>query len=169
MEAGKLAYQVIKHYEKCKLKLYLCPAGYWTIGWGHVVVLNGKMLKGEEDRERAFRIYPDGITQEKADELLVRDVAQKVALASASLTVSKVRPLAQHEFDAIVSLCFNCGTAPIKPGKSIPKAIADNDAEAIERAFCLWNKSNGKVLDGLTKRRRVEAHLFNTGQVNFER
>ncbi len=166
-KAGKQAYEVIKYYEKCRLQLYMCPAGKWTIGWGHVVVLNGRALEGESDRAKAYRVYPNGITQQKADELLDMDVRQKVALASAELTVTKVRPLEQHEFDAIVSLCYNCGTAPIKPGKSIPLAIAKGDPKLIEKAFGLWNTSGGKVLDGLTKRRRIEAHLFNTGEVNF--
>jgi len=156
---------IIQHFERCKLKAYICPAGYWTIGWGHVIVINGRMLQGEYDKGKAMKAYPNGITQEKANDLLAQDVSRIIARTNAALTVAKVRPLEQHEFDAVVSLCFNCGTAPIKAGKSIPNAINANDPEKISYSFGLWNKSDGEVSHGLTLRRAAEAHLFNTGDV----
>ncbi len=77
------AIEIIKRFEgivdgdptTVNLDPYLCPAGYWTIGWGHVVRdVYGKMLKGKENRLKAKAIYPFGISKEQAHEMLVADI-----------------------------------------------------------------------------------------------
>ena len=35
MKASKSAYVLIHTFEGCRLHAYKCPAGIWTIGWGH--------------------------------------------------------------------------------------------------------------------------------------
>jgi lysozyme len=79
--------------------------------------------------------------------------------------------LAQEEFDALVSFAFNVGATAFG-GSTVLKKINENKYRAgeaadrdkatkeIEAAFLAWNKSGGKVLDGLTKRRRDEANQF---------
>jgi GH24 family phage-related lysozyme (muramidase) len=37
-----------------------------------------------------------------------------------------------------------------------------------QREFVKWNKAGGKIMDGLTLRRKAEACLFSTGQVKFD-
>ena len=37
MKASKSAYVLIHTFEGCRLHAYKCPAGVWTIGWGHPV------------------------------------------------------------------------------------------------------------------------------------
>jgi len=52
---------------------YLCPADYWTIGWGHVVTdAQGKMLKGAANKKPARAVYPNGITMAEAEAHLWR-------------------------------------------------------------------------------------------------
>lgn len=79
--------------------------------------------------------------------------------------------LVQDEFDALVSFTFNVGT-PAFGGSTLLKKINENKYRAgeaadrdkaikeIEAAFLAWNKSGGKVVDGLTKRRQDEADQF---------
>jgi lysozyme len=79
--------------------------------------------------------------------------------------------LAQEEFDALVSFTFNIGVQAFG-GSAVLKKINENKYRAgeaadrdkaikeIEGAFLAWNKSGGKVVDGLTKRRQDEADQF---------
>ena len=43
---------------------YLCPAGVWTIGWGHALVDGGAQLKGAANKARARALYPGDIPLE---------------------------------------------------------------------------------------------------------
>lgn len=82
--------------------------------------------------------------------------------------------LTQEEFDALVSFTFNVGTGAFK-GSTLLKSINENkyrsgDAkqretaiDEITKAFAAWNKSGGKVLAGLTTRRKEEADRFLKG------
>ena len=54
---------------------YLCPAGVWTIGWGHAIRdARGQMLKGPAQKAAARAAYPGGITREQAETLLKADL-----------------------------------------------------------------------------------------------
>lgn len=101
------------------------------------------------------------------DSTLAEDVKPFEKTVRDAITVD----LTQAEFDALVSMCFNIG-APSFPGTGVVtevnkgkhKAGAAKDRkaaiDAIEAAFAKWNQSGGKVLDGLTKRRKAEADRF---------
>ena len=65
----------------------------------------------------------------------------------------------QNEFDAMVLLCFNIGIAGFRRS-TVLKAHNRGDAQAAARAFALWNKSGGRVYEGLTRRRAEEAALY---------
>lgn len=57
------------------LDRYLCPAGVWTIGWGHAVVgADGKQVRGAANVQQARAVYPRGITMGEAATLLAADV-----------------------------------------------------------------------------------------------
>jgi GH24 family phage-related lysozyme (muramidase) len=82
--------------------------------------------------------------------------------------------LTQEEFDALVSFTFNVGTGAFK-GSTLLKKINENKYRSgdtkqretaigeIAKAFAAWNKSGGKVLPGLTTRRKEEADRFLKG------
>ena len=36
MRTGNKGIELIKHFEGCELEAYKCPAGVWTIGYGHI-------------------------------------------------------------------------------------------------------------------------------------
>ena len=87
MKASRAAIELIKRFESLALEAYLCPAGAWTIGWGHTT--------GVEPGMR--------ITEQHAEELLGLDM-EEVERGLASVIHA---PLTQGQTDALVSLCFN--------------------------------------------------------------
>lgn len=132
---------LIRRFEGCCLTAYKCPAGVWTIGYGHTGTVDGKAIcKGMK------------ITGAKAVELLAADCAKFES------RVSKYGGYGwnQNEFDALVSFAFNVGSIAqlTANGKRSRSEIADK--------LLAYNKAGGKVLAGLTKRRTAERALFLT-------
>lgn len=140
MKTGQAGLNLIKRYEGCKLNAYKCPAGVWTIGYGHT--------SGVTDGQK--------ITQAQADAYLISDLEKfekKVEKYNAKYSWT------QNEFDALVSFAFNIG--------SIDQLTANGTRErsVIAEKFILYNKAAGKVLSGLTKRREEEKKLFLSGKL----
>lgn len=135
MKTGQAGLNLIKQYEGCKLNAYKCPAGVWTIGYGHT----SGVTAGQK------------ITQAQADAYLIADVAKFETNVNKYYDKYKWN---QNEFDALVSFAFNIG--------SIDQLTANGTRErtVIAEKFLLYNKAAGKVLSGLTKRRAAERELF---------
>ncbi len=135
LKTGQAGLDLIKQFEGCRLTAYRCPAGVWTIGYGHTA--------GVAAGQR--------ITQEEADRLLVSD-AEKY-----EKKVNKYHDRytwRQNEFDALVSFAFNVG--------SIDQLTANGTRSraVIAEKIMAYNKAAGKPLAGLTKRRQAEQNLF---------
>ena len=137
-------YDLIEHFEGCELKAYPDPAtggDPWTIGYGHT---------GPE-------VHPGMvITQAEADALLRQD-AEKVAKQVAPMVHV---PLSQQEFDALVCLVFNVGIGNFAKSTLLKKLNA-GDYDGAANELPKWNKAEGKVMAGLTRRREAERELFN--------
>lgn len=129
--------ELIKRFEGCRLSAYKCPAGVWTIGYGHTGNVNASTK----------------ITQETADYYLRSDVA-KFENHVNMINVLYNYKFTQSQFDALVSFAFNIGNIKglTNNGSRNKRTIADK--------MLLYNKANGKILDGLTKRRNAEHDLF---------
>lgn len=122
------------------LHAYRCQAGVWTIGVGHTGGVTPDMK----------------ITKEQSREFLKKDVERFEKVVNETIT----HPLLQHQFDALVSFAFNVG-APAFKGSTLAKKINANAPWSEIRAeFLRWNKAGGKVLAGLTSRRKREAKLY---------
>ena len=132
----------IAKYEGCRLTAYLCPAGVPTIGYGHT---------GLEVRKGMT------ITQAEADELLRKDVERHVHDFSRYVNV----PVTGNQFIALTSLVFKCGVSyVVHQCPRLMRSLNAGDVEACAHEFLDINRAGGKVLAGLTERRRAEAKLF---------
>lgn len=137
----------LKREEAVKLRAYRDAVGIWTIGVGHTSAAGPPTVTEGMT-----------ITAAEADEILSRDLAKFEAAVSAAVKV----PIAQHEFDALVSLCFNIGEARFKRSTTVRRLNAEDRPGAAE-AFLWWNKAGGSVLRGLVNRRKRESVLFLKG------
>ena len=156
---------IIKSYEgildgdpaTVNLDPYLCPAGVWTIGWGHALRKGGQLLRGKENKAVAFAMFPGGVTLAKAEVMLRNDAED----ASTSVETMVTSVLTLNQFSALVSLVFNIGAGNFKKSTLLAKLNAGKYDDAA-REFARWNMSNGEVLRGLVARREAERKLFCT-------
>jgi lysozyme len=138
--------QLIKHHEGVRYKPYKCPANLYTVGVGHLIG-DGKSLPREWDKT---------FTVAEVDGILKHD------LNRFELGVHKMLPnvpLRQHEFDAIVSFCFNLGLGCFQRS-TIRQALLRGDKEQAMESLVKYCRAGGKILKGLQKRRLDEKQLF---------
>ena len=136
---GQAGLALIKQYEGCRLAAYRCAAGVWTIGYGHTAGIHSGMT----------------ITQAQADAYLRQDIAKFEGYVNNPAYVPITANLNQNQFDALVSFAFNLGAGNLR------KLCKGRTAAQIARAMPSYNKAAGKVLAGLTRRRKAEQALFN--------
>lgn len=130
---------LIKDFEGCRLKAYLCPAGVWTIGYGHTQGVKPDMV----------------INQLQAERFLRQDLKR---FEDAVIALVKV-PITLNQFSALVSFAYNVGTGALYDSTLLRK-LNKKDYKGAANEFLRWNKAGGKVLPGLTKRRLAEKDLF---------
>ena len=136
---------LIAKYEGCELEAYLCPSNVWTIGYGNTRYEdNSEVEEGDKiTKERALQLF---------DNILVKFVDGVSKLVT--------KPLTDNQFSALVSFAFNCGLGNLKSSTLLRKVNVNPKDTTIATEFGKWNKSNGKVLNGLTKRRKAESDLY---------
>ncbi len=137
---GAKGLALIKEFEGCELTAYKDPVGILTIGYGST----GPHVKA------GMRI-----TEAEAEALLRKDLA-RFEKAVNNLTGGKVT---QNQFDALVAFSFNVGEGGLKTSTLLREHNAGDHAEAA-RQFLRWNRAGGRVLAGLTRRRKAEAALY---------
>jgi lysozyme len=141
-----------------KLDAYLCPAGYWTIGWGHVVIdSHGGQVKGASNKPIARAIYPGGITKDEAEVLLKDDVRKFSTGVENLLSVE----ISDTRFCALVSFAFNVGIGAFN-GSTLLKLLNQGEVHQVPIQLMRWTKAGGKELTGLVVRRKAEADLWNS-------
>jgi lysozyme len=139
MKISENGLSLIKHFEGCELQAYKCPAGVWTIGYGHIKTAHeGKV-----------------ITQQQADEMLVEEMDEYEGYINRAVKVE----LNQNQFDAMVSWVYNLGNGNLG-ASTLLKVLNMGDYAGVPAQMLRWNKAGGKVLEGLTRRRQAEADLF---------
>jgi len=142
---------------------YLCPAGYWTIGWGRVVRdARGRMLKGSARAADAKAIYPHGITYQQAEALLADDVASFNAELTCILAQDGTDLLLNdHQYCALLSFVFNIGIGAFERSTLLQR-LQDRWFDDVPFQLRRWTRGGGKVLPGLKRRREEEAALWMT-------
>ena len=139
--SAESAMDFIEAWEGCRLAAYKCPAGVWTIGVGHT----------KDVTEH------DEITYEQSRELLRQDIEEVKRELAPFVNVH----VTEGQYVALVSLAFNVGASyVVHQCPRLMRAVNAGDAEEAARQFLDVNKSNGKVLPGLVRRRKSEANLF---------
>lgn len=136
---------LMHQFESCKLAAYPDPGSRdghpWTIGWGST---GEGIAKGVT------------WTQAQCDARYAADLAKFAARVDALLGSTKTT---QHQFDALVSLTYNIGTKALA-GSTVLRKHKAGDFTGAARAFVMWNKNDGQVMRGLTRRRLAEADLY---------
>lgn len=149
-ERGK---NLIKQFEGCSLVAYKCPAGKWTIGYGNTFYADGTPVKEGDKIDQA--------TANQLFEIIANDFEKQVRLV---LGETLCATLPKESIDALISFAYNCGVGALSKSTLLKKVRANkNDLVGIKGEFAKWNKSNGKVLAGLTRRRNAETELYIDG------
>ncbi len=144
MKLSKEGIEVAHHFEGCKLEAYPDPGSKdgnpWTIGYGHT---GPEVVKG--------LVW----TQFQADQAFIRDMAKFENQVSNMISVA----VEQWQFDALVLFAYNVGCAALKSSTLLRK-LNVGDYEGAANELRRWNKNDGKVMRGLTRRRAAEEALF---------
>jgi lysozyme len=137
---------LIQRFEGLSLKPYKCPAGIWTIGYGSTFYSDGKKVQAGDSP----------ISQAEATDLLIETLKHY----ERSVDSFCRDDINQNQFDALVSFCYNVGAGSLKSSTLLKKVNANPLDATISAEFMKWNKGGGKVLKGLTERRKAEADLY---------
>ena len=137
MKTSQRGINLIKQFEGIRLTAYKCPAGVYTIGYGHTRGVT-----------RGMRI-----TEEEASAFLAADLRNS---EKAVERYDSIYHWNQNEYDALVSFTFNCGATNLR---SLLRNGRRNRTQIAE-TLPLYRKAGGKVLKGLERRRAAERALF---------
>lgn len=133
--------EFIKSYEGYSNKVYKCSAGVSTIGYGTT---------------RKECIAKGICNKDEATQWLIEDIE-----VAAKAVKNKGVSLKQHEFDALVSFAYNCGTSALFSStlwKNVKAGVRTENL--IKSYFQSWSYAGKKKLEGLYKRRTKEANMF---------
>jgi len=147
-------FRFIKGYEGFAARQYQDSGGYWTIAYGIT-------LHGEKEIYNEL-VAKQPITEQEGAQISYRlkneNYASKIAQRCKELGITK-----QYQFDALVSVAYNCGVGVILNNNSLTNGIRDHkDNESILRPIWenFYTTSNGTQLSGLVKRRKQECNMF---------
>lgn len=119
---------------------YLCPAGYWTIGYGHLC-----------------EPTHTPITETEADVYLAHDLQTALAATLRYCPLLVAEP--ERRLSAIVDFTFNLGAGRLQTS-TLRWRINQRDWEGAARELLRWVNGGGRVLPGLVARRSCEAALL---------
>lgn len=136
-----IAIKLIKKYEGYSNKVYFCPAGYKTIGYGHLI--------------KPGEIFDRSILPQEAENLLLIDL-QFYSKAIYSLVNAKLNEM---QFAALLSFTFNLGSAALERSTLRQKLNRFEYLSAADE-FPKWVFASGIKLAGLVKRREEERIIF---------
>ena len=139
MKISQKGIDLIREFEGCKLRAYLCPAGVWTIGIGHTKGVKKGMV----------------ITQQQA-EAFIKDDIKPIETLLNSMGINYT----QNQFDALASFIFNLGQGNFESSTMYKYIVAKKSDIEITDQMVKWHNAGGKPLLGLKKRRCEEANMF---------
>lgn len=146
--------ELLKEWEGDILHVYKDQAGLPTIGVGHLLtrseLTSGKiMISGEAVK------WANGITEAQSLALLAQDVLP----AENAIHLGVKPPLAQHQYDALVSFIFNVGAGAFHES-TLRTVINNEDWEQVPEQMIRWHHINGQDSNALLFRRQREIRLW---------
>ncbi len=154
MRISQKGIDLIIEFEGLRQKAYICPAGFWTIGVGH-------LLTGFEKRSGMIEIngrlvdWEPGLSDAQVEALLRQDLEKFEISVREAVKVT----LTQEQFDALVSFCFNVGPGNFRKS-TLLRLLNRGDYTAVPGQLQLWVKAGRRALPGLIRRRAAEAKLW---------
>lgn len=133
----------IKRWEGFRSEAYVCPAGVWTIGYGHTHTAKEGMC----------------VTELQADYMLRRDLDYFGTKVASALKIQ----VNQEQFDALVSFAYNVGVGAYQTSTLLEK-LNQGNFHAAAQEFDRWVHAKSKVLPGLVNRRKEEKEMFLKGE-----
>ena len=139
----------IKEFEDLRLTAYTDISGKWYIGYGSNCDAGA---------------YPNGISKEKAEELLRKDLTTAEDIVNGMLMQYGIS-VTQYQFDALVDMTYNLGRQWINPDYRLCSYLINgisrySDVDVIN-AIATWCHAGGNlVMENLVTRRLWDAHLF---------
>lgn len=145
--ALEVALQLIRYFEGCYLRPYLCPAGVPTIGYGATYY--------EDGRRVSLKDLP--ITQEQALQLLEWQV-RTVYLPTVLRLCQGAPDMTPGRLAALIDFCFNLGGSNLR-ASTLLRRVRAGRWEEVPDEYRKWVKAAGRTLRGLVRRREAEAAL----------
>ena len=143
MKTSSIGRKLIQSFEGYRSEAYLCPAGKWTIGYGHT--------SGVKEGDTCTRVQADMFLQEDLR------VAEE-AVNSQNLNLS------QLQFDALVSFVYNVGAGNFQSSTLLKYLKQDTlPRTTLEKEWKKWTYANKQELKGLVRRRAAEWSLYKNG------
>jgi len=144
--------RVTKRSEGLDLSLYDDPAGYCTIGYGHLV--KKARCDGSEPPD-----FLRGLTEPQASGLLADDMG----LAERVVMTAVTTELSDAQYAALCDFVFNVGGQGFRKSRLL-QAVNDGKIDGVPAQLRRWVYAGGKELPGLKVRREREIELFFDGQ-----
>ena len=119
---------------------YICPAGFWTIGFGHLCEPN----------------HPP-VTEKEAEDYLTQDLQTALRATLRYCPVLATEP--ESRLAAIVDFTFNLGAGRLQTS-TLRRRINQRDWSSAGTELGRWVRGGGRVLPGLVVRRQAEATLL---------
>ena len=143
---NKSGIDLIKEFEGLSLIPYLDSVGVPTIGYGNTYYENRSPVN----------MTDKAISKKRAEELLL-NVVINFAKGVTGLLHNNIN---DNQFAALVSFAYNLGLGNLKKSTLLKKVNANTNDPTIAAEFMRWNKAGGMILNGLTRRRKMEAELY---------
>jgi len=142
MQLSDAGLEMIKHFEGFRAHVYLDPAGFPTVGYGH------RLLHPE--------LFTKVLSQDDAASILRADVRDAESVVARLVKV----PLTQGQYDALVDFVFNLGQERFARS-TLLRALNGGRYQAAGEQLLRWDLVNGEENLGLRRRRLAELMLWN--------
>ena len=145
----------ITQFEGMVNKVYRDTSGLPTIGIGHLLTKSERSSGKIQIGDRYVK-FSDGLSHDDCLSLLDQDCNLAENYVNALVT----RDLTQNQFDSLVSFVFNLGGWAFTKSTLLKVLNSGGTNQEIINQFMRWVHDEGKILQGLVKRRMKEAEAF---------